>query len=77
MDLPDYPLSHLDEAKSAARDRRCGRARAAGQPRLIAAELRMADVRRQVTVLLRTEFENFSAFGPRENTEHDLTVLLE
>jgi hypothetical protein len=32
-------------------------------------------VRQQVTISLRTEFENFSMFKPGEYTEHDLTVL--
>jgi len=54
-----------------------GGARAAEHLRLIAGELQMADVRQQVTVSLRTEFENFSVFSPGEYTEHDLTVLLD
>ena len=54
-----------------------GGARAAEHLRLIAGELQMADVRQQVTVSLRTEFENFSVFKPSEYTEHDLTVLLD
>ena len=54
-----------------------GGARAAEHLRLIAGELQMADVRQQVTVSLRTEFENFSVFKPGEYTERDLTVLLD
>jgi hypothetical protein len=34
-------------------------------------------VRQQVTISLRTEFENFSVFKPGEYVEHDLTVLLD
>lgn len=34
-------------------------------------------MRQQVTISLRTEFENFSVFKPNEYTEHDLTVLLD
>jgi NAD(P)H-dependent FMN reductase len=52
-------------------------ARAAEHLRLIAGELQMADVRQQVTISLRTEFENFSVFKPGEYTENDLTVLLD
>jgi NAD(P)H-dependent FMN reductase len=54
-----------------------GGARAAEHLRLIAGELQMADVRQQVTISLRTEFENFSVFKPGEYVEHDLTVLLD
>ncbi|MGW1507545.1 NADPH-dependent FMN reductase [Streptomyces mirabilis] len=54
-----------------------GGARAAEHLRLIAGELQMADVRQQVTISLRTEFENFSVFKPGEYTENDLTVLLD
>ena len=54
-----------------------GGARAAEHLRLIAGELQMADVRQQVTISLRTEFENFSVFKPSEYTERDLTVLLD
>jgi NAD(P)H-dependent FMN reductase len=54
-----------------------GGARAAEHLRLIVGELQMADVRQQVTVSLRTEFENFSVFKPSEYTERDLTVLLD
>jgi len=54
-----------------------GGARAAEHLRLVAGELQMADVRQQVTISLRTEFENFSVFSPGEYTEHDLTVLLD
>lgn len=54
-----------------------GGARAAEHLRLIAGELQMADVRQQVAISLRTEFENFRVFKPSEHTEHDLTVLLD
>jgi NAD(P)H-dependent FMN reductase len=54
-----------------------GGARAAEHLRLIAGELQLADVRQQVTISLRTEFENFSVFKPGEYTEHDLSVLLD
>jgi NAD(P)H-dependent FMN reductase len=54
-----------------------GGARAAEHLRLIAGELQMADVRQQVTISIRTEFENFSVFKPGEYAEHDLTVLLD
>ncbi|MER5531993.1 NAD(P)H-dependent oxidoreductase [Streptomyces sp. NPDC002677] len=54
-----------------------GGARAAEHLRLIAGELQMADVRQQVTISLRTEFENFSVFKPGQYTENDLTVLLD
>ncbi|MFE5088741.1 NADPH-dependent FMN reductase [Streptomyces mirabilis] len=54
-----------------------GGARAAEHLRLIAGELQMADVRQQVTISLRSEFENFSVFKPGEYTANDLTVLLD
>ena len=54
-----------------------GGARAAEHLRLIAGELQMADVRQQVTISLRTEFENFRVFKPGEYIEHDLTVLID
>ncbi len=37
----------------------------------------MADVRQQVTISLRSEFENFTVFNPGEYSAHDLTVPLD
>ena len=37
----------------------------------------MADVRQQVTISLRTEFESFTVFKPGEYSAHDLTVPLD
>jgi NAD(P)H-dependent FMN reductase len=54
-----------------------GGTRAAEHLRLIAGELRMADVRQQVIVNLMTDFENFTTFTPREYHEQALTTLLD
>jgi NAD(P)H-dependent FMN reductase len=54
-----------------------GGTRAAEHLRLIAGELRMADVRQQVIVNLMTDFENFTTFLPRDYHEQALTTLLD
>src|ERR1700730_9676190 len=43
-----------------------GGARAVEHRRLVCGELQMADVRQQVTLPLRTEFENFTVFKPHD-----------
>src|ERR1700726_2825603 len=54
-----------------------GGARAAEHLRLVAAELKMADVRQQVTLSLITEFENFSVFKPGGYNRDALSTLLD
>jgi NAD(P)H-dependent FMN reductase len=53
-----------------------GGARAAEHLRLIVGELKMADVRTQVTLSLFTEFENFKTFKPGEYQQQSLTQML-
>jgi len=54
-----------------------GGARAAEHLRLIAGELKMADVRQSVALSLFTEFENFSVFKPSDVQVQSLGVLLD
>jgi NAD(P)H-dependent FMN reductase len=54
-----------------------GGARAAEHLRLIAAELKMADVRQSVALSIFTEFENFSVFKPSDVQAQSLGVLLD
>ncbi|MFE9877822.1 hypothetical protein [Streptomyces sp. NPDC005784] len=54
-----------------------GGTRSAEQLRLVAAELRMADVRQQVVLSLCTEFENFSVFKPGEHNLHALNTMID
>jgi NAD(P)H-dependent FMN reductase len=54
-----------------------GGARAAEHLRLIAGELKMADVRQQVVLSLLTEFENFSVFKPGDYNLAALGTLLD
>jgi NAD(P)H-dependent FMN reductase len=54
-----------------------GGTRAAEHLRLIAGELKMADVRQQVIVNLMTEFENFTTFTPREYHVEALNTQLD
>jgi NAD(P)H-dependent FMN reductase len=54
-----------------------GGARAVEHLRLIAGELKMADVRQQVTLALSTEFENYSVFKPGDYQTPQLSTLLD
>ena len=54
-----------------------GGTRAVEHLRLIAGELKMADVRAQVALSLMTDFENFSTFIPSERHEQALNVVLD
>ena len=54
-----------------------GGTRAVEHLRLIAGELKMADVRAQVALSLFSDFENFSKFIPSERQEQALDVVLE
>ncbi|MDR7277329.1 NADPH-dependent FMN reductase [Catenuloplanes atrovinosus] len=54
-----------------------GGARAVEHLRLIAGELKMADVRHQVTLALSTEFENYSVFKPSAHQAPQLSTLLD
>jgi NAD(P)H-dependent FMN reductase len=54
-----------------------GGARAAEHLRLIAGELKMADVRQQVALSMFTEFENFNVFRPGDFNAAALTTLLD
>ncbi|MDQ3103939.1 MAG: NAD(P)H-dependent oxidoreductase [Actinomycetota bacterium] len=54
-----------------------GGARAVEHLRLIAGELQMADVRQQVVLSLKTEFENFSTFKPSEHSLPTLNTMLD
>ena len=54
-----------------------GGARAAEHLRLIAGELKMADVRTQVALSLFTDFVNFSDFAPGEHQEATLATLID
>jgi len=53
-----------------------GGARAVEHLRLIAGEVKMADVRQQVTLSLAADFENYSTFAPGPQHEPLLDVLL-
>ena len=54
-----------------------GGARAVEQLRLIMAELQIADVRAQVMLGLREDFENFSSFKPRDHHEKSVGAMLD
>ncbi|MFE0588879.1 NADPH-dependent FMN reductase [Micromonospora echinospora] len=54
-----------------------GGARAVEHLRLIAGELKMADVRQQVVLSLMTEFENFSVFKPGDYNLPAVNTLLD
>lgn len=54
-----------------------GGTRAVEHLRLIAGELKMADVRQQVVLSLMTEFENFSVFKPGEYNLPAVNTLLD
>jgi len=54
-----------------------GGVRAVEQLRLVAGELRMADVRAQVMLSLRDDFENFRDFHPRAHQEEAVVPLLD
>jgi NAD(P)H-dependent FMN reductase len=54
-----------------------GGARAAEHLRLVAAELKMADVRSQVALSLFTEFVNFSQFAPGDHQVVSLNALID
>jgi NAD(P)H-dependent FMN reductase len=54
-----------------------GGARAAEQLRLVAGELKMADVRQQVTLSMFTEFEGFSEFKPSDYSQSFLNTMLD
>jgi NAD(P)H-dependent FMN reductase len=54
-----------------------GGARAAEHLRLVAGELQMADVRQQVALSLRTEFENLTVFKPGDYNLAALDTLLD
>jgi len=54
-----------------------GGTRAAEHLRLIAGELKMADVRQQVIVNLMTDFENFTTFTPRDYHVQALNTQLD
>ncbi|MFE2541879.1 NADPH-dependent FMN reductase [Actinacidiphila glaucinigra] len=54
-----------------------GGARAAEHLRLIAGELKMADVRSQVALSLFTDFVNFSEFAPGEHQAASLSTLID
>jgi NAD(P)H-dependent FMN reductase len=54
-----------------------GGTRAVEHLRLIAGELKMADVRAQVALSLATDFENYSRFLPSQPQEQALAVVLD
>ncbi|GIM93032.1 NADPH-dependent FMN reductase [Paractinoplanes toevensis] len=54
-----------------------GGARAVEHLRLVAGELKMADVRQQVTLALNTDFENYSVFKPGSYQLPQLNNLLD
>lgn len=54
-----------------------GGTRAVENLRLIMGELQVADVRAQVTLSLRTDFENYSAFKPAPHHEAAVNTLLD
>ncbi|MGP4009294.1 NADPH-dependent FMN reductase [Streptomyces sp. 4N124] len=54
-----------------------GGARAVEHLRLVVGELQMADVRQQVTLSLRTEFEDFSTLKPNEYSAEALNTLFD
>jgi NAD(P)H-dependent FMN reductase len=54
-----------------------GGTRAVEQLRLMMGELMVADVRSQVALSLRTDFENFSSFKPVRSQEKSLNLMLD
>jgi NAD(P)H-dependent FMN reductase len=54
-----------------------GGARAAEHLRQVCGELQMADVRQQVTLSLRTDFENYTVFKPGDHNAAALGTLLD
>ena len=54
-----------------------GGARAVEHLRLVMGELKVADVRGQVTLSLMTDFKNFSEFAPAEYQESQLATMLD
>jgi NAD(P)H-dependent FMN reductase len=54
-----------------------GGARAVEHLRLVMGELKVADVRNQVTLSLMTDFKNFSEFTPAEYQEAQVTAMLD
>lgn len=54
-----------------------GGTRAVEQLRLIVGELQMADVRNQVMLSLRSDFENMSVFKPASHQEKSLGAMLD
>jgi len=54
-----------------------GGTRAVEQLRLVMGELLVADVRAQVALSLRTDFENFSIFRPAPSQEKSLNAMLD
>jgi NAD(P)H-dependent FMN reductase len=54
-----------------------GGARAVEHLRLVAGELQMADVRAQVALSLRTDFENYSVLKPSDYHRQALTTMLD
>lgn len=54
-----------------------GGTRAVEHLRLITAELQIADVRAQVTLSLRADFENYTTFKPAEYQEKTVTAMLD
>jgi NAD(P)H-dependent FMN reductase len=54
-----------------------GGTRSVEQLRLVMGELMVADVRAQVTLMLRTDFENMTTFKPAPHHEKTLTTVLD
>lgn len=54
-----------------------GGARAVEHLRLVMGELKVADVRNQVTLSLMTDFKNFSEFTPAEHQEGQVNAMLD
>ena len=54
-----------------------GGVRAVEQLRQVAGELQMADVRQQVALSLRTDFEHYSTFAPAEHHLRALSTMLD
>ena len=54
-----------------------GGVRAVEQLRLVMGEIQVADVRAQVALSLRTDFENFTTFTPAPGHEKSVTVMLD
>jgi NAD(P)H-dependent FMN reductase len=54
-----------------------GATRAVAHLRQVMAELRIADIRTQVALTLREDFENFAAFKPRAHHDKGVTAMLD